>query len=341
VVLLLQTYRRVETGHDQDGRAVIRSDGPAPRTVHTPSGVAVSELLWLDGPVRTVDDGRDRDDAGFPLEPPPGGASFRIITMPAPANGADPAATWLRVPGDDAARPGMHATDTLDYVVIVDGEIVLGLDDGEHRLAAGDVVIQRGTAHRWRVVGDRPCTYGVLMLRPDPTRTAASVVPLAIRASAPTERMRRLVTGTRPDGTSFAEAIGPPAVAVEPSGPDGVSLLDFWQSGGPLRRVDQGGDADGWDLDPIGGGICCRSPRLPAGMDVGDRGWHATDTIDLNLVLTGRLELALPDGITTELSPGETVLQRGTNHRWRPVGDEATSWFAIMLAVDTSPATAP
>jgi hypothetical protein len=76
-------------------------------------------------------------------------------------------------------------------------------------------------------------------------------------------------------------------------------------------------------------------------MDVGDRGWHATDTIDLNVVLTGRLELALPDGITTELSPGETVLQRGTNHRWRPVGAEATSWFAIMLAVDAPSEAAP
>jgi quercetin dioxygenase-like cupin family protein len=330
---LLQTYRRVETGHDTDGRAVIRTDGSAPRTVHAPSGVSVSELLWLDGPVRSVDDGRDREDGGFPLEPPPGGASFRIITMPAPAAGADPESTWLRVPGDDDSTPGMHATDTLDYVIVVDGEIVLGLDDGEHRLGAGDVVIQRGTSHRWRVVGDRPCTYGVLMLRPD--RGAPAPVPLSIRAStAPTARMRRLVTGAPPDGTSFAEAMGAPPVALEPSGPDGVSLLDFWQSGGPLRAVNQGGDAAGWELDPIGGGICCRSPRLPAAMDVGDRGWHATDTIDLNLVLQGQLELALPDGITTVLSPGETVLQRGTNHRWRPVGDDATAWFAIMLAVN-------
>jgi hypothetical protein len=122
-------------------------------------------------------------------------------------------------------------------------------------------------------------------------------------------------------------------VVLEPAGGDGVSLYDFWQSGGPLRSVDQGGDAAAWELDPVGGGICCRSPLLPAGMDVGDRGWHATDTIDLNLVLRGRLELALPDGITTVLEPGETVLQRGTNHRWRPIGDEAAMWFAIMLSV--------
>ena len=328
------TFRRVETGHDRNGRAVIRSDGPPPRTVHAPTGVAVSELLWLDGAVRSVDDGRDRDDAGFPLEPPPGGASFRILSLPPPPPGAHHDETWLRVPGDDVRRPGMHTTDTLDYLVVLDGEVVLGLDDGDHRLGAGDVVIQRGTAHRWRVVGDRPCTYAVLMLRPDPTTSLPIGAALQPRGStAASSRMRRLVTASHADGTSYAHSFGPPPVVFEPSGSTGVSLLDFWQSGGPLRSAAQGGDAESWELDPVGAGICCRSPQLPAGMDVGDRGWHATETIDLNLVLRGRLGLALPDGITTVLEPGETVLQRGTNHQWRPVGDEATSWFAVMFAV--------
>ena len=330
------TFRRVETGHDGAGRAVIRSDGPPPRTVHASSGVAVSELLWLDGPVRHVDDGRDREEGGFPLEPPPAGASFRIIAMPPPQPGLGTDASWLRVPGDEAARPGMHTTDTLDYVVVLDGQIVLGLDDGEHRLGAGDVVIQRGTPHRWRVIGDRPCTYAVLMLRPDPA-AAPVASPLQPRvSSAAASRMRRLVTATDGDSKSFAQSFGPPPVVFEPAGPAGVSLIDFWQSGGPLRSVDQGGDADSWELDPVGDGICCRSPQLPAGMDVGDRGWHATNTIDLNLVLRGRLELALPEGISTVLEPGETVLQRGTNHRWRPIGDEPTMWFAVMFAAAAS-----
>jgi hypothetical protein len=146
--------------------------------------------------------------------------------------------------------------------------------------------------------------------------------------------MRRLVTATGADGKSFVHSIGAPAVVLEPSGADGVSLIDFWQTGGPPQSVEQGGDAESWELDPIGAGICCRSPLLPAGMDVGDRGWHATDTIDLNLVLRGQLELALPDGVATVLAAGETVLQRGTNHRWRPVGDEPAMWFAIMFGVN-------
>jgi quercetin dioxygenase-like cupin family protein len=327
------TFRRVETGHDRDGKAVIRSDGAPPRTVRTPAGIAASELLWLDGPARSVDDGRDREGEGFPLEPPPGGASFRILSLPPPQAGVDVDATWLRVPGDDDARPGMHTTDTLDYVVVIDGEIVLGLDDGDHRLGAGDVVIQRGTAHRWRVVGDRPCTYAVVMLRPDPTSSAVAATLVPRAPNGGTSRMRRLVTATDLHGKSFALSHGAPALAFEPSGPAGVSLVDFWQTGGALQSPEQGGDAASWELDPIGDGICCRSPQLPAGMDVGDRGWHATNTIDLNLVLRGRLELALPDGITTILEPGETVLQRGTNHRWRPIGDEPTMWFAVMFAI--------
>ena len=250
-------------------------------------------------------------------------------------------ATWLRVPRDDADRPGMHTTDTLDYVVVIDGEIVLGLDDGDHRLGPGDVIIQRGTAHRWRVVGDRACTYGVLMLRPDPGSSSlgVSLQPRSSTSGASsggTARMRRLVTGTDANGKSFVQSFGVPPVVLEPSGASGVSLIDFWQSGGPLRSVEQGGDADSWELDPVGDGICCRSPQLPARLDVGDRGWHATNTIDLNLVLRGRLGLALPDGITTVLEPGETVLQRGTNHQWRPVGDEPAMWFAVMFAVAAS-----
>src|SRR5437762_598321 len=82
-------------------------------------------LSWLDGSVGSVDDGRDRNEAGFPLEPPPGGASFRILSLPPPQPGVHDDENWLRVPGDDPLRPGMHATDTLDYVIVIEGEVVL------------------------------------------------------------------------------------------------------------------------------------------------------------------------------------------------------------------------
>ncbi len=81
--------RRVVTGHDADGTAVFRSDGPAPLTLDAPGGFGVSEVLWLDGPVRGFDDGVDRTEVTFPLEPPPGGASARIVRLPPTAGRCD------------------------------------------------------------------------------------------------------------------------------------------------------------------------------------------------------------------------------------------------------------
>ena len=82
------TFRRVVTGHDPDGAAVFLSDGTPPHTVSMPDGMGVSDLLWLDGPPRTPDDGEDRDGA-FDLEPPPGGLSVRIISIPTARRGRD------------------------------------------------------------------------------------------------------------------------------------------------------------------------------------------------------------------------------------------------------------
>ena len=149
---------------------MILSDGVPPNTIRA-NGFAVATWLWLDGPAATVDDGGDEPDGRIRLEPPAGGCSVRIIRFPGAREGGG---DWIRVEGDDPDEPGMHATDTLDFMVVVDGRIVLGLDDGEHELGAGDVVIQRGNRHRWRVVGDDPCTYVVCMLRPDPDMPAAA-----------------------------------------------------------------------------------------------------------------------------------------------------------------------
>jgi quercetin dioxygenase-like cupin family protein len=325
--------RRVVTGID-GGRAGFRSDAAPERTIDVAGGVGVSELLWLDGAPMSVDDGRDRTDDGYPLEPPPGGASVRIIRLPAPAAGTAPDDAWLRVAGDDPAHPGMHATDTLDFMVVLDGRIVLGLDDGEHALEPGDAVVQRGTAHRWRVVGPEPCTYAVVMLRPDRTAPAPTnaVEPRAADEALPGSP-RRLVASVDHTGRSRASLDGPPPVGFRSPGPAGTSLWDLWQTGGPLVDVAQGGDGDGWVLDPLGGGVAFRVVELGAGHDPGEAGWHTTETIDLDIVLRGQLELSLPDLDPVVLGPGDTVVQRGTHHRWRPVGDQPVRWAAVMLTV--------
>ena len=338
--------RRVVTGHDADGRAVFLSDGVAPKTIDR-GPQAVSEVLVLPGPPADATAGGDSSEQGFPLHPSAGGATVRLIRLPPPAAGSSLDSQWLRVAGDDPDRPGTHTTDTLDFEVIVDGEIVLGLDDGEHQLRAGDVVVQRGTAHRWRVTGDRPCTYLAVMVRPVGSESSAAgsatsgasapdkAVELVARAgdAASSVAPRRLVTGVDAEGHSFAELDGPPAVMVQSPGPRGVHMSDLWQTGGPLSSVAQGGDADGWQLEPIGAGISFRMVELGAGHDSGDAGWHTTETIDVDLILSGTMELALPDIDPVVLEAGSVVVQRGTRHRWRPIGDQAARMAAVMFAL--------
>jgi quercetin dioxygenase-like cupin family protein len=324
--------RRVVTGHDADGRAVFLSDGPPPKTVDRGDGPAASELLVLPGRPAGADAGGDSSEPGFPLHPAVGGATVRLIRIPPPPPGAPDEQRWLRVPTEDPGRPGMHTTDTLDFEVVLDGDIVLDLEDGEHQLHAGDTVVQRGTAHRWRVAGDRPCTYLAVMIRPDPA--AGGPLPLRPRPGGDGSAglPRRLVTGIR-DGRSLAELDGMPPVALGPAGSHGATLCDLWQTGGALRAADQGGDTDRWELEPAGGGVAFRMVELGAGHDPGPAGWHTTATIDVDLIVSGRMELALPDAEPVILDPGSVVVQRATNHRWRPVGDAPARMAAVMFGL--------
>jgi len=325
--------RLVVTGHDDSGRAVFRHDGLPPGTVDIPDGIAVHPLLWLPRHPVTADEGGDFPPQA-PIGPPPGGLAARLIRIPPAPPGTPEPEQWFRVDGDDPERPGRHTTDTLDVMVVLEGEIVLGLDDGEHALGSGDVVVQRATPHRWKVVGDGPCTYAVFMLAPEPGAPPPSV-RMAPAGSRPEGALgpRRLVTANDAGGRSFVLADGRPPSGFQPGGPDGVTMVELWQTGGALRASDQGGDPAEWTLHPPGDGIALKYIEMPPGLDSGEAGWHTTDTIDIDVVLTGRVELALPDVPPVVIGPGGAVVQRRTNHKWTPVGDETASWVAILIAL--------
>ena len=312
--------RRVETGHDEAGRAVFVSDGEPPKTAGG-SGAGVSEVFSLDAPPTSAASGGDPPDPSFFLEPPPGGLTVRVIKLPPPEPDTDVEDQWLRVAIEDPEKPGWHTTATLDVEVILEGEIVLELDDGEHHLRAGDAVVQQGTAHRWRVVGDGPCTYLAMMLSPE---TDGEPDKLAARLGD--SGIRRVVTGAGIDG--------PAPVALRTPGPSGITITDLWHTGGPLRSVDQGGDPDGpYELEPRNGGISVRLIEMPAGLDTGDAGWHVTDTIDVDVVLRGTIAMSLRDQEPVQLKAGDVVLQRATDHLWGPVGDEPFAMIGIMIGL--------
>jgi quercetin dioxygenase-like cupin family protein len=129
--------RRVVTGHDARGRSVFTSDGPAPAAGTAPSGSLFFELWATEAAPAPID--TDPDDTGLtdpaagPLSvsPAPNGTKIRINELP---------------PG--AGSP-MHRSQTVDYGIVLNGEVVLVLEDSETVLRAGDVVVQRGTSHRW------------------------------------------------------------------------------------------------------------------------------------------------------------------------------------------------
>ncbi len=356
--------RRVVTGHDADGGPIFVSDGPPPHLLATPGGTAVADLWTLAGPPASPDDGVDPEGA-FPLEPPPGGMTMRLIRLPLPDQSLPREQQFLHNPDDphfSTEKQGMHATRTLDLEWIVEGEIELEMEDGCVRLGPGDCCIQRGTQHRWRVVGDGPCTYVVAMfaLDPDATPPAFALVP---RAGDPAVNAgpRRLVTGVNADGhsTFVVDGLAPNCVAL--AGGAGMIQGDLWQTGGAIGAVDQGGDAEPVQitLDPYGMGVGFKYIVLPSdaarveGLDpvalgahlaeVGhlmrttghhdpdDPGNHRTDTIDIDVIVEGIVELELPGHGSKMLGPGDVVVQRGTWHKWHNRGDTPARWFAIMI----------
>jgi mannose-6-phosphate isomerase-like protein (cupin superfamily) len=168
--------RRVVTGHDAAGRSVFASDEEvAPIVADLFAGWRFHALWGADAPPVYPDDGRQ--PAWSAYFPAPGGLRFSLSTIPpegtAPPEDLDVAAAEAqaeqRLPGllgvlepDD---PGMHTTDTIDLEVILQGEVILELDDGAQTLLrAGDTVVQNGTRHRWRNPGPEPAVMAVFMV---------------------------------------------------------------------------------------------------------------------------------------------------------------------------------
>jgi quercetin dioxygenase-like cupin family protein len=331
--------RRVVTGHDPSGRPVIVSDGVPPRTVTSEAGHGLSELLWFTSPARTPEDGTDVVPELLGRFPGPGAATCRLIRFPGFPAGTPVDQTWLRVAGDADEQPGRHRSETLDLMMVLEGELTLGLDDGEYALGPGDAVVQRGTEHRWRVMGERSCTFLSVLMAPE--SGLAPVDPPTVQTPQrggwdSGERPRRLVTTTFPNGRSGVSPIGPPTPLLEVPGPAGMALHDFWQTGGPLSHVEQGGDV-GWTLEPAGAGVAFRQVSFGPEHQAGVGGLHTTDTIDIDVIMEGEIELMLPTGAepseqtVTVLRPGDVVVQRGTAHKWTPVGGRAARMASVMF----------
>jgi quercetin dioxygenase-like cupin family protein len=127
--------RRVVTGHDDNGKAIVLIDGEATNTRTSASG-NTSTLMWC----------TDRTPADIALGTGAEDMGARKIGTPPPPNGSRFTVNDI-APGGKAGN--MHRTETIDYVIVIAGEVEMDLDDSTVKLRAGDVMVQRGTNHAW------------------------------------------------------------------------------------------------------------------------------------------------------------------------------------------------
>ncbi|MEZ5734264.1 MAG: cupin domain-containing protein [Novosphingobium sp.] len=148
-------YRRVVTGIDEDGKSCIILDGKMPAT--SPS----TGLAWRTAAVPADNSGtEDIRERSFSFElMHDGGTNFMVAEYP-PHSGGE--LYW-------------HATDTIDYIVVLKGEIVLVLETGEVRAKAGDFIVDRGVIHAWRNDGAEVAASAVVTIPAKPVGKGKTV----------------------------------------------------------------------------------------------------------------------------------------------------------------------
>jgi mannose-6-phosphate isomerase-like protein (cupin superfamily) len=168
-----QRVKRVVTGHDPRGRSAFSIEDEPPAIVLEKAGGLRLTELWATSevPARLAGD-EDRAKRPRRIEPDAMGSVFRVIEYPPDSERLqriDPEAHFASMgarAADQATRrhPGMHRTNTLDYAIVLSGEIYAVLDEAEVLLKAGDVLVQRGTSHAWSNRTDRPARIAFVLI---------------------------------------------------------------------------------------------------------------------------------------------------------------------------------
>lgn len=173
--------RRIVTGHDSTGKAIIQEDGPVPR--YQQIGGTVGPMfheVWNTRAMPVPIDAASGEppEEGIQLAPPRNGTRIRVLDIPPDGDhldnmtpeqarahfaevGAGDAASFT---GKESRHAHMHRTETVDYGIVLEGEIVLIVDEGETTVRAGDIVIQRGTNHGWANRTDKNCRIAFILI---------------------------------------------------------------------------------------------------------------------------------------------------------------------------------
>jgi mannose-6-phosphate isomerase-like protein (cupin superfamily) len=175
---MIQKIKRYVTGHDKDGTAIVAIDDHAPNAVPLKGwpGAGVTEI-WVTSEMPVDNMGRG-DQSLRPLQhdPTPSGTIFRVVEIPPESGSAIDTEETFRQLGsgnkptkdDQAKHPTMHKTNSIDYLVVISGEMWMVMEQGEVLLKAGDCIVQRGTNHAWKNKGDKPCLLAAVLIDAHP-----------------------------------------------------------------------------------------------------------------------------------------------------------------------------
>jgi hypothetical protein len=171
-------FRRIVTGHNNQGRAIIQEDSPPPRVQQI--GGAIGPIFYEVWNTRATPAPIDRasgepHEEGIALVPPKNGTRIRVLDIPPERDNLrgmteeERKAHFAEIGAAEAVAEGgrhafMHRTETIDYGIVLEGEIVLIMDEGETLVRAGDIVIQRGTNHGWANRSNRNCRIAFILI---------------------------------------------------------------------------------------------------------------------------------------------------------------------------------
>lgn len=174
-------FRRIVTGHDDDGNAIIQEDAPPPRVAQIggPAGPIFYEVWNTQATPAPIDrSSGEPTETGIILAPPRGGTRIRVLDIPpddaslAEMTPEQARAGFAEIGAAEASSLGqgkrrhahMHRTETVDYGIVLQGEIVLIMDEGETVARAGDIIVQRGTNHGWSNRSDANCRIAFVLI---------------------------------------------------------------------------------------------------------------------------------------------------------------------------------
>jgi uncharacterized cupin superfamily protein len=365
--MALTPIRRVVTGNDERGRSKVIWDGPSPggHESAVPNKGHIDFWVWRKTPPPL---GGDEDPATWDDEfpGPSGGGHMRVINWlaraadpsqipprvpPHPPQAAHGGRSWARGGGNDFDRTAMHKTESVDYGIMLAGERILVLDDGERVMKPGDIVVQVGAWHLWDSA-KMGCLMAFDMISAKfvdgPAGTAQGNDP--VMHPRPDHKLppgvkpqRRIVTIDREAGKSSLVADGPsPDVRTDPARP-GFALQRMWVvDGAPAKIVFETLHLPHTLQPPAGGSVLnvmtfppdaawqkkvgaaevaawFKSIGAPGASTYSPKAPHAymqkTRTLDFCFVMEGEIVLVL-DTQEVPLKAGEIVVQRGTNHGW-------------------------